>query len=148
MKFDKIIFAPKPAQKAGIPIWVGGESGPALRRTAKIGDAWYPIPHQPRLPARQPEALRRRRVEKLRKMTKEAGRDPKAVGITMRFQRFGDTLPDKAGDGERRLFSGTPADIAGDIKALEAHGVGAIDMSFAGSTVPEILAEMKRSRPR
>jgi len=32
--FDKITFAPKPAQKAGIPIWVGGESGPALRRSS------------------------------------------------------------------------------------------------------------------
>ena len=61
----------------------------------------------------------------------------------MRFPRFGDGLPAKADDGERRLFSGTPADIAADIKALEAHGVGAIDMSFGGTTVPEILAEMK-----
>jgi len=143
VKFDKITFAPKPAQKAGIPIWVGGESGPALRRTAKIGDAWYPIPTNPAFPL---DSLKRfaAGAEKLSKMAKEAGRDPKAVGITMRLQRFGDTLPDKAGDGERRLFSGTPADLAADIKALEAHGVGAIDMNFAGSTVPEILAEMKR----
>ena len=142
VKFDKIVFAPKPAQKA-IPIWVGGESGPALRRTAKLGDAWYPIPTNPAFPL---DSLKRfsAAVEKLSKMTKEAGRDPKAVGITMRFQRFGDSVPDKAGDGERRLFSGTPADLAKDIKALEAKGVGAIDMSFAGSTIPEILAEMKR----
>src|SRR6478752_260432 len=123
--FDKITFAPKPAQKAGIPIWVGGESGPALRRTAKIGDAWYPIPTNPAFPL---DSLKRfsAAVEKLGKMTKDAGRDPKAVGITMRFQRFGDSVPDKAGDGERRLFSGTTADLAGDIKALAAHGVGAI----------------------
>lgn len=143
VKFDKIVFAPKPAQKAGIPIWVGGESGPALRRTAKIGDAWYPIPTNPAFPL---DSLKRfaAGAEKLRKLTKDAGRDPKAVGITMRFQRFGDSVPDKAGDGERRLFSGTTTDLAGDIKALAAHGVGAIDMSFAGSTVPEILAEMKR----
>src|SRR5689334_20155421 len=50
VKFDKITFAPKPAQKRGIPIWVGGESGPALRRTAKYGDAWYPIPNNPAFP--------------------------------------------------------------------------------------------------
>ena len=69
---------------------------------------------------------------------KDAGRRPEAVGITMRFQRFGDTVADMAGDGERRLFSGTTADLAGDIKALAAQGVGAIDMSFGGTTVPEI----------
>jgi probable F420-dependent oxidoreductase len=143
VKFDKIVFAPKPAQKAGIPIWVGGESGRRCGRTAKIGDAWYPIPTNPAFPL---DSLKRfaAGAEKLSKMAKEAGRDPKAVGITMRLQRFGDTLPDKAGDGERRLFSGTPADLAADIKALAAHGVGAIDMNFAGSTIPEILAEMKR----
>jgi hypothetical protein len=27
---------------------------------------------------------------------------------------------------------------------MEALGVGAVDMSFAGNTIPEILAEMKR----
>ena len=31
-KFDDVQFTPKPAQSP-IPIWVGGESGPALRRT-------------------------------------------------------------------------------------------------------------------
>lgn len=142
VRFDNIVFAPKPAQK-NIPIWVGGESGPALRRTARLGDAWYPIPTNPAFPL---DSLKRfgAAIDKLRKMTAEAGRDPKAVGVTMRFQRFGDTVPDRAGDGERRLFSGTTADLAKDIKAMEALGVGAIDMSFAGGTIPEILAEMKR----
>ena len=32
------------------PIWVGGESGPALRRAARIGDAWYPIGTNPQNP--------------------------------------------------------------------------------------------------
>ena len=80
----------------------------------------------------------------MRKMTVEAGRKADAVGVTLRVTQFGENAPAKAGDGERRLFSGTPADLAKDIKALEAEGVGAIDMSFAGSTIPEILAEMKR----
>ena len=122
---------------------VGGESGPALRRTAKIGDAWYPIPTNPAFPL---DSLKRfaAGAEKLSKMAKEAGRDPKAVGITMRLQRFGDTLPDKAGDGERRLFSGTPADLAADIKALAALGVDHLDFGFPGTTVDATLAEMQK----
>ena len=142
VKFDKITFAPKPAQKGGIPIWVGGESGPALRRTARIGDAWYPIPNNPAFPM---DSLKRvsAAIARLRQLTAEAGRDPKAVGVTMRFPRYGTGLAAKAGDGERKLFSGSAADIAADIKALAAAGVGAIDTGFDGATVPEILANMK-----
>jgi probable F420-dependent oxidoreductase len=143
VSFDKITFAPKPVQKGGIPIWVGGESGPALRRTAKYGDAWYPIPNNPAFPM---DSLKRLTggIARLRQLTAEAGRDPKSVGVTVRFPRWGDGLPPKADDGERKLFSGTAADIAADIKALEALGVSAIDTGFSGSAVSEILADMKR----
>jgi probable F420-dependent oxidoreductase len=143
VKFDNITFAPKPTQKPSIPIWVGGESGPALRRTAKYGDAWYPIGTNPAFPL---DSLKRfsAGIERLAKLTKEAGRDPKSVGVVMRFPRFGEELPAKAGDGERRLFSGKPDAVAGDIKELTSLSVAAIDMSFGGATVPEILAEMKR----
>jgi probable F420-dependent oxidoreductase len=143
VKFDNITFAPKPAQKPGIPVWVGGESGPALRRTARLGDAWYPIGSNPSHPL---DSLARFRggVEKLRKLASEAGRDPTSIGLVFRFPKYGTSLPDKAGDGERRLFSGTPDALAGDIKDLAALGVGAVDMSFGGATVAEMLAEMKR----
>ncbi len=36
----EIGFAPKPAQ-AHVPIWVGGDSEPAYRRTARFGDAFH-----------------------------------------------------------------------------------------------------------
>ena len=32
---------PKPVQKPHVPIFVGGHSAPALRRTAEYGDGWY-----------------------------------------------------------------------------------------------------------
>jgi len=46
-KFSDVFFEPRPVQQP-IPIWVGGESGPAMRRTARLGDAWYPIGTNPR----------------------------------------------------------------------------------------------------
>lgn len=143
VSFDKITFAPKPAQKGGIPIWVGGESGPALRRTARIGDAWYPIPNNPAFPM---DSLKRLAagVARLRKLTQDAGRDPKSVGVTVRFQRYAPGTPEKAGDGERKLFTGSTAEIVADLKAMETLGVGAIDLGFGGSAVPEILAEMQK----
>ena len=39
VKFPDILLEPKPVQKP-LPIWVGGESPPALRRVARLADAW------------------------------------------------------------------------------------------------------------
>ena len=38
-----ITMLPHPVQKPHPPIWIGGHTEPALRRTAKLGDAWHPI---------------------------------------------------------------------------------------------------------
>src|SRR6516162_5740202 len=48
VKFADILFAPKPVQKPCPTLWIGGESGPAMRRAARLGDAWYPIGVNPR----------------------------------------------------------------------------------------------------
>ncbi len=40
--FDPIFSWPKPVQRPHPPIYVGGESPPALRRLATLGDAWLP----------------------------------------------------------------------------------------------------------
>jgi probable F420-dependent oxidoreductase len=37
-RFDGIVLEPKPVQQPYPPIWVGGESGPAVRRAARVGD--------------------------------------------------------------------------------------------------------------
>ena len=111
VKFDGIVFAPKPVQRPHPPIWVGGESAPALRRAAGLGDAWYPIGSNNK---HLLDTLPRYRagIARLRRFTAETGRDPAAVGLTYRVKRYGEAVPDKASDGERRLFSGGTADIA------------------------------------
>ena len=92
VRFANIGFDPKPVQKPHPPIWVGGESGPALRRAARIGDAWYPIGTNPQNPL---DSLSRFKAQaaRLGKMTAEAGRDPKAVGLSLRVTVFGETAP-------------------------------------------------------
>jgi probable F420-dependent oxidoreductase len=145
VRFDNILFEPKPVQKPHPPIWVGGESGPALRRTAKLGDAWYPIGTNPAFPL---DSLARFKasVARLRKMTADAGRRPDAVELALRCTAYGESVPAKAGDGERRLFAGKPAEIAADIKALRDMGVGHLDIGFGGTTVEAMLGEMQKFR--
>ena len=38
--FDAVSLDPKPLQKPGPPIWIGGRSDAALRRAARQGDGW------------------------------------------------------------------------------------------------------------
>src|SRR5260370_38595064 len=113
VRYDTRLSEPRRVQKRHPPIWVGGESGPALRRTAKLGDAWYPIGTNPAFPL---DSLARFKASaaRLRKMTEEAGRKPDAVDLALRWTAYGETVPAKAGDGARRLFSGQPAETPAD----------------------------------
>ena len=96
---DGLLTDPKPLQKPYPPIWVGGESGPSMRRAARIGDAWYPIGSNnahlldtlPRLTAG---------IARIREMTKAAGRDPAAMGVVYRVKRHGQPAP-AATDGQQ-----------------------------------------------
>jgi probable F420-dependent oxidoreductase len=144
-RFAGIVLAPKPVQSPHPPVWVGGESGPALRRTARLGDAWYPIGTNPSFPL---DSLKRLEagIAKLRRLATEAGRNPDAVGVAYRIQSYGAHLPAKAGDGERRLFAGTTAEIAADLRGLAALGVGHVDIGFGAGTTDGAIEELKRFR--
>ena len=90
--------------RSASPIWVGGESGPALRRTARLGDAWYPIGTNPRTGSIRWSGFNAG-VERLRRLTREAGRDP-ARSRSPIASPVRQGMPDAADNGERRLFSG------------------------------------------
>jgi probable F420-dependent oxidoreductase len=145
--YDRLLLEPKPTQKPHPPIWVGGESGPSLRRAAKLGDAWYPIGTNNKAPF---DSLPRYKagVARLRQLTEAAGRKADAVALTYRIKRYGKDLPDRASDGERRLFSGTDADIVGDIHALEDLGAIAVDFDFERPREETVIAEMSAFRER
>jgi hypothetical protein len=57
-------------------------------------------------------------------------------------------VPPLASDGERRLFSGSDADIVGDIRALRDLGVTAIDFDFERPDPDAVIAEMRAFRER
>ena len=112
-----------------------------MRRTAKYGDAWYPIGTNPQFPM---DTLTRFKagVAKLRGLTEKAGRDPAAVGLAYRVSSNPEAQPKGTVDGERKLFTGGAADYAGDIKALRDVGVTAFDFGLFGAD-----AEATRRQP-
>ncbi len=77
-KFHTITEAglnPLPPRRS-IPIWTGGSSEAALRRTARLADGWFPLG--------DPDEKMRATVERLRTYIQEAGRDSAAFGIEAR----------------------------------------------------------------
>jgi len=60
-----------------IPIWMGGESEPVVRRTARLADGW--MPHF--RPGPEAQAV----VDRLHGLIRETGRDPAAFGIEGRM---------------------------------------------------------------
>ncbi len=69
--FDKVKSYPKPIQKQGIPIHVGGHSPAAARRAGRYGDGFFPTVTDPQ---RLSELFAIVRDE-----AKKAGRDPGAI---------------------------------------------------------------------
>jgi len=82
-RIPKSIFLPKPMQKPRPPIWIGGNSAAALRRAAQFGDGWHPTN---RLSASALEGA----LGSLRDLADRAGRDPKKVALTLRWNALAD----------------------------------------------------------
>lgn len=43
VSFKEVGFAPKPVQQPRLPIWLGGDAEPVLKRVAKFADGWSPF---------------------------------------------------------------------------------------------------------
>jgi probable F420-dependent oxidoreductase len=110
-RYSNIRAEPFPLQKPHPPIWVGGHSHAALRRTARHGDGWHPVGAIAASPL--PPQEMRAHLDTLKRLTEAEGRDFSALTISYKAPLYDTAIPDR--DGIRRSFSGNAEDIAGDI---------------------------------
>lgn len=75
VNFDPVWQYPKPKQRPHPPILLGGETDYTLKRIVEFCDGWFPRPRG----GWEPKSA----VERLHRMAKEAGRDPKSLSITV-----------------------------------------------------------------
>ena len=104
---------PLPVQRP-IPIWIGGSAEAVLRRIARMADGWFPL--------LRPDDRARTMIDQLHSYVREAGRDPKDVGV----------------EGRVSTTDGTEDDWVR--RAKEWESLGATHLSFntmgAGFTSP------------
>ena len=146
-RFANVAFAPKPVQKPHPPIWTGGESPAALRRAGRLADVWYPIGSNPRFPVATPGQFADY-AAKVKRYAQDAERDPSSLGFAYSANWFNDQQASTLPDGQRRPLTGTPQQIADDIKHYEDLGVRHLMVNLQGETQAQTLERMQRFADR
>ena len=133
--YGNLEFSPKPAQKEGIPIWIGGHTRRALRRAAELGDAWHPIGLRP--PASlTPEELGRCN-EEIYSIAHERGRNPSSIQIAFR-------APVVFSNTERAILTGNSKQIIEDINSYAQVGMDHLTIDFLVSDFESLMDNLKR----
>jgi probable F420-dependent oxidoreductase len=138
VRFSNLTFLPKPVQKPHPPIWVGGQSRPAIRRAAQLGNAWHPVGATPATPL-EPEQLVKD-MATLRTFAEKAGRDPAEIEVAMKAPIYD---PDITSAGGRRRFSGTADDVRRDIETYTELGVSHLIFDIRKPDLSQTLKAME-----
>lgn len=139
-QFKSLRCEPQPVQKPHIPIWIGGHSRPALRRAARYGDGWHPVGAVAASPL-PPEEMTQK-IEELKRLTDKAGRDFDKITISFKAPLYEPHMKEVA--GERRRFTGTPEQVADDIREYAALGISEFIFDFRGETIDVSMESMDR----
>ena len=143
VKFDNVVFQPKPTSRPHPPIWVGGESAPALRRAAQVGDGWYPVSNNAQIPLNTPALLQAGR-DRLHRAAEKARRDPASIDIAYVWFRPPQWTVITNPDGMRQPFTGSADDMLEDAAAFAAVGVKHLIVYAQQSTIEATLDVQQR----
>jgi len=127
--FDDFAFAPLPDQGGELPIVVGGRAEAALRRAGTLGDGYQSS-------ATNAEKYAER-LPIIRAAAEAAGRP---------MQWLTARAPVEFGPASGRFFAirGTPEEMAAEVRAFEALGVGHLALWFKATDPAEVSAHAER----
>jgi probable F420-dependent oxidoreductase len=126
--FEDFVFGPLPVQK-DLPIIVGGRAEAALLRAGRLADGYQSSSTSP--------AAYADRVKTVQAAAQAAGRPMPSLSARVRVQ---------SGDATDTSYAmrGSPEEIAGEIRAFAALGVGHLALSFATTDPAELVARAER----
>lgn len=131
--FEGIVLATRPRTEGGPPIWVGGNTEPALRRALRLGDGWHGFEV---FPDEIPEI--RARLERL---GEELGRDPSELELSVARGLIPPGREDESFIPDRRMLGGSADQIVEELGRYSEGGVGLvlIQVSLLAPLVPDAL---------
>lgn len=111
VSFKDVQTAPRPMRSPHPPIWVGGPSDAALRRTVRYGDAWHPV----RI---RMDWFRDTGIPRLKEIAEEEAQAMPMLCPRIKLQRTDSPLP----EAERTAGGGSLEQVHRDLAELEALG--------------------------
>jgi probable F420-dependent oxidoreductase len=141
-RVSDVTLLPKPVSKPHPPIWVGGHTEPALRRTALLGDAWHPIGL--RGPAGLAPQELGHKMERIRTLAREGGRDPAAIRVAFRAPLDLWPARGKAPVEAARPLAGPAGKVVTDLRAYQAAGVDTMVFDFPQPEPAAMVTLMRR----
>jgi len=133
--FSDLYFSPKPKQPT-IPVWVGGSSPGAMKRTAIRGDGWHPTGV-----SAEGYALGKQEISDA---ALAAGRDPGAMSWSTRVEVEVHGRPSSDRAASRTTLPGhDPALMVGSIKAYQDAGVDHMVLALNSGDVPALKRLME-----
>ena len=129
--FSDLRFSPKPLQQPHIPLWIGGSSPGALRRTARVGNGWHPT-------GLSPEDFAIGKSE-LCAMAEAAGRDPSEITMSARIEVEVHGGPSSQRVSSRsRLTGDDPGAMRAGIEAYREAGVEHMLLALNSGDIPAL----------
>lgn len=124
--YDDIRLFPKRHEGRGgpIPIVVGGNAAPSVRRAAELGDGWHPINQSPEQLARS--------IADYRRACDRFGRT--AGPVVLRHMPGGRTAPEG-----REPLTGSADEQAADLRAYAEAGLDELVLSLRARSADELL---------
>lgn len=141
-------IAPKPVQKT-LPMWIGGSSEAAIRRTARFGTGWQGAFETPDETARVIEAIGRAAAAAGRRIPD----DHFGAAFAFRFGAWSDEPVERAAravrerlgrDPSRAIVCGGAGDIVRRIEAYAAAGVSKFILRPIGAGDDDVIAQTRR----
>ncbi len=128
-QLDDFVFKPLPAQRAAVPIWIGGRADAALRRAGRVADGYHAS-------AASPGALAKR-IPVVRETADAAGRPMPTLSARVRVE---------FGPAKDRYYAmrGSAAEVAAEVRAFAELGVEHLALAFMDLADAELVAAMER----
>ncbi len=148
-RYTGVTITPRPVQQP-LPLWIGGSSPAAIRRTARLGTGW--------LSGLQTPAQCKPVVEAIRQASASAGRpldnDHYGAGFTFRFGTWDEPVVERAAaqfaripgmsDPTQYLAVGSAADIASRAAEYVDAGISKFVLRPVASGDEEIMTQTQR----